>query len=648
MLGDVAVEGRFRFRRLMAVAVAAVVVAAGLVSFAPAERAEAAAPGPKDTIAVLFSYTWNQIAEECETTLGPAGYGYVQTSPPQEHAMVPGDGNPWWIYYQPVSYELESRMGTEAEFRSMVDRCDAAGVGVIVDAVINHMSGQSNGGTGWAGTVFQHYNYPGLYDGSDFHSCRKDISAYDDKYQVQNCNLVNLSDLDTGKASVQQKIADYLNRLADMGAKGFRIDAVKHISKEDMWGIWNRVEKKDELYVVQEVIRAAGEPIQPEEYIGIGDIHEFAYARKMKEAFGGSQIDWLIKGAGIGSSWEGFLQQKDAATFVDNHDTERNGETLSYKDDESYDLAQLFTLAWPYGSPSIHSGYEFSSFNQAPATDGQGYVIDPQPGQNGWTFKHAQNNIKNMVGFRVATYGTDVVNKWSSADGSALAFGRGSKGFVAINNGSGQVQREFTTSLPDGTYFNVIKATKSGSTWSGEKVTVSGGKFTATVAGKDAIALHVDATDKVCTDGAVPSVPSNVKAVADGTTVTVTWNASTDDCGVTGYEIVRTGGTGGSKTLTATGTQLVDSGLAASTSYSYTVKAKDAAGKKSAASSAASAKTGEKPVSTATTVYYQAPAGWTSANIHYQVGSGAWTAVPGTPMTAVAGLEGWFQASTLR
>ena len=635
-------------RRWLAATVAVIVVLAGLMAVSPAQRADAAAPGPKDAIAVLFSYTWNRIAQECETTLGPAGYGYVQTSPPQEHAMVANEGNPWWIYYQPVSYRLESRMGSEAEFRSMVQRCNAAGVGVIVDAVINHMSGQSNGGTGWAGTQFQHYSYPGLYESSDFHSCRRDIDTYAVRETVQNCNLVNLSDLDTGKASVQQKIADYLNRLADMGVKGFRFDAVKHISKDDMWGIWNRVTKKDQLYVVQEVIRAAGEPIQPEEYIGIGDIHEFAYARKMKEAFGGSRIDWLISGAGIGGTWGGFLQQKDAATFVDNHDTERNGETLSYKNGKTYDLAQTFTLAWPYGSPSIHSGYQFTDVKRAPAVDAQGRVVDPAPGQNGWTFKHAQNDIKNMVGFRVATYGTDVVDKWSSSDGSAIAFGRGSKGFVAINNGSGQVQRQFTTSLPDGTDYNVITAQKSGSTWSGETVTVRGGTFTATVAGTSALALHVDARVAACTDTAAPSTPANVKAVASGTEITVAWDASTDDCGVSGYEVVRTGGAGGAVTKqVASGTRLVDSGLAASTSYSYTVKAKDAAGKTSVASTAAAAQTGDVPAPVVTTVYYKAPSSWSAANIHYQLGTGAWTTVPGKPMAVVpscAAGAGWYRA----
>nr|AKG25402.1 alpha-amylase [Microbacterium aurum] len=642
--GTAAEHGKRSLWRWCATVAAAALVTTGLVVAAPPEEAEAAAPGPKDAIAVLFSYTWNKIASECEDTLGPAGYGYVQTSPPQEHAMVAGEGNPWWIYYQPVSYKLESRMGTEAEFKSMVQRCNAAGVGVIVDAVINHMSGQSNGGTGWAGTVFQHYNYPGLYSDSDFHSCKRDIDTYKDRWVVQECNLVNLSDLNTGSSSVQQKIADYLNKLIDIGVKGFRFDAVKHIASADMNGIMSKVKNRDQLYIVQEVIRAAGEPIQPEEYTAYGDVHEFAYARKLKEAFGGSRIDWLITGTGIGSSWEGFLPQANAAVFVDNHDTERNGETLSYKNGASYDLAQYFTLAWNYGSPSIHSGYEFSNDKQAPVVNGQGRVVDPQPGQNGWTFEHAETGIKNMVGFRVTTYGTDIVNKWTSADGSAIGFGRGSKGYVAINNGSSSVQREFTTSLPDGTYYNVIKATKAGNSWSGETITVAGGKFTATLGAKDAIALHVDARAIACTDTGAPTVPSNVKATANGTTITVTWTASTDECsGVSGYQITRTGGTGGSVTLTSTSTQLIDSGLAENTTYSYTVKAKDGAGYTSGASAAASAKTGEKQASTSTTVYYQIPSGWSAAYIHYQVGSGAWTTAPGKQMSAVSGFDGWYQ-----
>ncbi|NYD67366.1 fibronectin type III domain-containing protein [Agromyces atrinae] len=637
--------GRSKLTRFLAAVGAALLVSSLAVFIAPAPKAEAAAPGPKDTIAVLFSYTWNAIARECTNTLGPAGYGYVQTSPPQEHVL----GQQWWTYYQPVSYKLESRMGTEAQFKQMIDTCNAAGVKVIVDAVINHMSGKTDGGTGWAGSSFQHYNYPGLYSSSDFHSCRRDIASYQNRQEVQECNLVNLSDLNTGSASVQEKIAGYLNKLVDLGAAGFRFDAVKHISKEDMWGIWNRVKNKESLYVVQEVIRA-NEPIQPEEYIGIGDIHEFAYARKLKEAFGGSSINWLIAGPGIGSTWQGFLQNKDAAVFVDNHDTERNLETLSYRDGASYDLAQIFTLAWNYGSPSIHSGYTFghpsneTEKDKGPITDGSGKVIDPVQGQGNWTFKHAQNNIKNMVGFRNTTYGTEITNKWDNG-GNAIAFGRGAKGYVVINNGSGEVNRTFTTSLPDGEYYNVSEATKSGSTWSGATVVVSGGKFTATVGGKKSLAIHVDAkkggviVDPDPVDTQAPTVPTNVKATANGTSITVSWTASTDDKKIAGYTIERTNGTTVKQfESTGTGTSFTDTGLAANTEYSYTVKAFDGTNR-SGASSKATAKTGAAPVGGSSTIYYSTEKNWTKYYAHYQVGSGAWTTVPGKELTAAC--TGW-------
>ncbi|WP_156760628.1 carbohydrate binding domain-containing protein [Microbacterium karelineae] len=481
---------RSRWRAALAVAGALAVAAPLAAAIAPAEEAQAAAPGPKDTTAVLFQYTWDAIARECTDNLGPAGYGYVQTSPPQEHIL----GAPWWTSYQPVSYQLESRFGTEAEFQSMVDTCADAGVGVIADVVINHMTGQDDAGIGWAGSPYSHYDYPGLYSEWDFHDCRRDIQGSDytnDRWAVQECNLVNLADLDTGSDYVRQQLAGYMNRLAGMGVAGFRVDAVKHISAEDLWGIWNRVQNRDDLYLVQEVIGSPGEAVQPDEYIGIGDIHEFAYSRKMKESFGSGSIDWLIDPVGIGDQWEGFLDHSDAAVFVDNHDTERNGETLSYKDGAAYDLAQMFTLAWPYGSPSVHSGYEFSDFDAGPVTDGSGRVIDPVDGQNGWTFTHAQNDIENMVGFRVQTYGQPVTDQWTNGS-NAIAFSRGDQGTIAINRG-GEMTRTFATSLPDGEYYDVIAAERDGDTWSGSTIAVSGGEFTATVPGDGAVAIHAGA-----------------------------------------------------------------------------------------------------------------------------------------------------------
>ena len=91
-------------------------------------------------------------------------------------------------------------------------------------------------------------------------------------------------------------------------------------------------------------------------------------------------------------------------------------------------------------------------------------------------------------------------------------------------------------------------------------------------------------------DQTAPTVPGNVSALGDSaTTVAVTWNASSDNTAVTGYNVYR--GTTLVKTTTATVTSFEDSGLTPSTAYDYSVSAFDAAGNISAKSAAVTATT---------------------------------------------------------
>lgn len=78
-----------------------------------------------------FFRSWADVANECETFLGPKGYKAVQVSPPMEHIT----GSQWWTRYQPVTYNIISRSGSESEFIDMVKRCNAVSVSIIVDAV---------------------------------------------------------------------------------------------------------------------------------------------------------------------------------------------------------------------------------------------------------------------------------------------------------------------------------------------------------------------------------------------------------------------------------------------------------------------------------------------------------------------------------
>ncbi|WP_328563988.1 carbohydrate binding domain-containing protein [Streptomyces coelicoflavus] len=100
-------------------------------------------------------------------------------------------------------------------------------------------------------------------------------------------------------------------------------------------------------------------------------------------------------------------------------------------------------------------------------------------------------------------------------------------------------------------------------------------------------------------DRQAPTVPAGVEAQADGVSVVLTWEPSTDDTGVTRYQVTRSGGTGGEIVSDVGSTVFSDTGLEERTTYTYTVRAVDAAGNVSAASAAAIATTGTKPATPA-------------------------------------------------
>ncbi|MFF1798022.1 carbohydrate binding domain-containing protein, partial [Kitasatospora sp. NPDC058263] len=117
----------------------------------------------------------------------------------------------------------------------------------------------------------------------------------------------------------------------------------------------------------------------------------------------------------------------------------------------------------------------------------------------------------------------------------------------------------------------------------------------STVQNSKVTANTADPCAGVKPDTTAPSVPGSVNASATDTSIVLTWEPSTDDTRVTGYQITRTGGTMGASVINAGSTVYSDTGLEARTVYTYTVKALDAAGNVSAASAAAVATTGDAP-----------------------------------------------------
>ena len=122
------------------------------------------------------------------------------------------------------------------------------------------------------------------------------------------------------------------------------------------------------------------------------------------------------------------------------------------------------------------------------------------------------------------------------------------------------------------------------------------------------------------TDTMPPTAPTALTAVSVGSSeVNLGWNASSDAVGVSGYDIFRNG----VFLRTVTGLTFSDTGLAASTNYSYFVNARDAAGNSSSPSSTVFVTTEAPSVTTATiTGTVSNSAGVAVASAKIEVGSG--------------------------
>lgn len=230
----------------------------------------------RGAIVELFGWPFDDVASECEF-LAKAGYMGVKVFPAQEHVetyhyLQNGELNPWWFQYQPVSYRLNSRLGSRKELRKMILTCRKHSVRVYADAVINHMTGGGNdvlehrinrgscvkwgakNATGGSPYFTHSFTFgvnentnerPGLefpavpYWAKHFH-CDRPLNSWSSPFSLNYGWLSGLSDLNTQHPYVQDRIAQYLTDLMGIGFSGFRVDAAKHIRPDDLAKIFGK------------------------------------------------------------------------------------------------------------------------------------------------------------------------------------------------------------------------------------------------------------------------------------------------------------------------------------------------------------------------------------------------------------------------
>ncbi|WP_275919700.1 alpha amylase C-terminal domain-containing protein [Aeromonas sp. 2HA2] len=172
---------------------------------------------------------------------------------------------------------------------------------------------------------------------------------------------------------------------------------------------------------------------------------------------------------------------------------------LTFMNGARYELANVFMMAWPYGWKQVMSGYRFENmgtYETDKGAPGSTPCSDTQ-----WNCEQRRPQIMNMAMFHNQTKDLPVNNWWDNGN-NQIAFGRGDKGFVAINNESGNLIASIQTGLPAGEYCNIL----SGNDYcSSTYIKVDGsGKASLNLVGMKAAAILAGCTKAAPCGGVIP------------------------------------------------------------------------------------------------------------------------------------------------
>ena len=147
-------------------------------------------------------------------------------------------------------------------------------------------------------------------------------------------------------------------------------------------------------------------------------------------------------------------------------------------------------LAYPYGAPNVFSGYEFHDTDSGASGATATSVPDIDCSKDsGWSCAERWPDVHGMVGWHNVA-GDAPLSDWQDDGDNMIAFGRGGRAFIAINNSVRTRTVTYHTALPAGEYCDVYASADC----SGSVHVRFDGDATLTVPAGSAVAFHIAAT----------------------------------------------------------------------------------------------------------------------------------------------------------
>ncbi|KAH3758141.1 acidstable alpha-amylase [Pelomyxa schiedti] len=359
------------------------------------------------------------------------GFDAIWISPVVKNTPLGYHG--YWAedWYLPNPY-----FGNQDDLVNLVKKCHEKDIWVMIDVVANHV-----GPVDFNYTTIVPYNLPEHYHGCEGCDTNADTECwvydYDDPYQLVNCRLFGLPDLNQSVPFVYDTLIDWISGLmASTGADGIRVDTAQYVDKS----FWTNYLSAANVFQFGEVSDDDTEFVasfQPP----FDSVLSYPMFYTLRDVFCSGSPMTKIHGQEL--DYGIYFQDKTVlGSFIDNHDQVRflccNSDVALYKN------ALAFVLMAD-GIPIIYYGSE-QEFN------GCGDPYDREPlwlsGYN--TQSELYQYITTLVAERKAKQLWNSLYEESTIDESFYSFSRGDT-FIALTNG-GSAQAELSRTITSHPY----------------------------------------------------------------------------------------------------------------------------------------------------------------------------------------------------
>ena len=452
---------RFRFR-----------AASGLLLCLLGAWTDFGKPAKAEAILHAFGWSYQDIANQADA-IAKAGYKAVLVSPPLKS---PKNGNcDWYLRYQPQDFRvIDNCDGNKQTFINAIQALNAKGVRTYADVVLNQMANERSNDTTFPGEqtlrdystnagywrqqilygdangdgildncILPNDNQPdGLFGPQDFHEARC-IQNYNDRESVlrdricgvaPDPGLPDLKDTDPNRNWVNSQRKQYIQALYNLGIRGFRIDAAKHMPIGAIQFFIPESVRKDS-HIFAEIITWGGATDKeyqlyldpylrelPPEF----SAYDFPLLNALKRAFAfNGRISDVAFPYGTGNA----LENRRAVTVVVTHDIPYNKDFRSLiMDKKDEELAYAYVLGRDGGSPLV-----FDDGTSRPSYSCR------------WSKVWNSSLMTTMIAFHNRMQGQPM--EVLATDPCALLLRRSDTGIVAINKCDREVSFDVDTRL---------------------------------------------------------------------------------------------------------------------------------------------------------------------------------------------------------